>query len=613
MMNIFNEKDKPFSPERIGEYYNTVVPDTLDLAERAEWGLNHFTSTIDETNDYEMYWLTGPISMSFKSCPLMACQPKAMEAMAMLRIMSGSREGIELEDKMVRMLASCIGDDGIYWVMPTQGKKPWLGPEEMRPYANILGQGRMMSAMAAWYQYTGNQMWKELTDRMIEGLDKIVVVHKDNYAYFPIGGYMEEEYFKSCYIKDKGWKDTSEPMNEKGGEEGSLFNHSGMIAGILSNWYALTGNKTALRLAGELVRFFTKPKFWADYPGGEYPWVSGADHAHWDGHWHGHINTLRAILEYAIITNDPRLKQFVRDGYECAKQKKFARIGFVDYQGCGCGRLIGLAVKLSREGVGDYWEDVDLYIRNHGTEMQFIPDDIEDLEKYTVNGEMKEKVFHAMIGGFSEHYGKVNCAMCCSTHGNMGLFYVWDGMLEQNEGTVRIHLLLNRASPWVDIDSSLPYKGKVVLKIKNTAEIYVRIPLWVNKNSVKVRKENKIMHFEWFGQYIRVMGLKPSETVEIAFDMAERLEKWSHPEIDNRRGIGWIYLIANGPVSREQTPDNTLTMRFRGNTLVELSPLPTCMNGQKTRLYAKRPEKYKSHTVKYKKVTRFSTPFKLKW
>ena len=47
-----------------------------------------------------------------------------------------------------------------------------------------------------------------------------------------------------------------------------------------------------------------------------------------------------------------------------------------DGQGCGCGRLIGLAVKLSDNGVGDYWEDVDSYIRNHGVEMQFTPEDV---------------------------------------------------------------------------------------------------------------------------------------------------------------------------------------------------------------------------------------------
>lgn len=40
-------------------------------------------------------------------------------------------------------------------------------------------------------------------------------------------------------------------------------------------------------------------------------------------------------------------------------------------QGYGPGRLLGLAVELCHSGVGDYWEDVDLSIRNHGTEYHF--------------------------------------------------------------------------------------------------------------------------------------------------------------------------------------------------------------------------------------------------
>ena len=391
-------------PKIRGEYYKVAVPDTLDLAERAHRGLAHFLNLISLENDYEMYWgvhifyptgmnaLLGynllqqwggtfleynPPAMTFNPTVLMACQGKAVEAMAMLRLMSGSRERLDLEAGMLRMMASNIGEDGVFYVPRTNGRKPWLGPEDWRPYANTHGQARMMRAMVAWYQYTGDPFWKERIDRLVDGIDRRMAVHKSDYAYIPTGGWLPEEYFRSCYLRDRGWKSTEEPANEKAGEEGSLFNHQGHTPGALSNWYLLTGNQQALRLAGELVRFYTKPQFWADFPGGEYPGTEGAEHAHFQGHWHGYVNTLRAILEYAIATNDPRLKMFVRDGYEWARQSGLSRIGFfADSQGCACGRLLGLAVKMTYAGVGDYWEDVDQYIRNHGTEMQYMPEDI---------------------------------------------------------------------------------------------------------------------------------------------------------------------------------------------------------------------------------------------
>ena len=32
-----------------------------------------------------------------------------------------------------------------------------------------------------------------------------------------------------------------------------------------------------------------------------------------------------------------------------------------------------------------------------------------------------------------------------------------------------VNLLLNRASPWVDVDSHIPYEGRVDLKVKHGA------------------------------------------------------------------------------------------------------------------------------------------------
>ncbi|MBI4586461.1 MAG: hypothetical protein HY717_20820 [Planctomycetes bacterium] len=583
-------------PKDPGAYYRVSVPDTLDLAERAWLGINHFTSIISEKDDCEMRWGAGPTGMSpFNPSCLQACQPKAMEAMGMLRLMSGSQQNLELEARMLEMLASHVGEDGIYYVVPTGGKKPWLGPEEMRPNANVHGQGRMLRAMIIWYQYTGNPRWKELVDRMVDGLDRVMVVHKDDYAYFPIQGWMPEEYFRSCYVKGRGWKDTSEPENERGGEEGSLFNHQGHIAGALANWHVLTGNEQALRLSGELVKFLVKPKFWLYWKGGagEYPGVVGSDHAHWEAHYTGAINTLRAILEYAIATNDPRLKEFARDGYEWGRRIHLARIGFVGGC-CGHPRLLGLAVKLSDAGVGDYWEDVDLYIRNHISEMQFTPEDIPDLKK--LGGDAtRDELVNATMGGFGHIFHKDSTALCCSPHGNMALFYAWDGTIRYSDGMATIHLLLNRASPWLDLDSYLPYEGKAVIKNKTAKEVLVRIPVWVDRNAIRCWRGSDRLQPVWLGNYIYIDKLQPGDVLTIEFPMVERTEKWT------------LYYMWPRPDGMPQ-PD-VFTLKFRGDTLIGLSPplVPGIP------LYQDRPVKYAANKAPMKEVTRFVAPVALKW
>src|SRR5262245_33446541 len=116
MSDLDTEKTKELGrkvagPSKIGQYYKTEVPDTLDLAERAVLGVGHFTLSISEADNYEMYWGVQPLGLpadmmemighagekklgcAFGECnpaylvmwwsPLQACQPKAMEALAM--------------------------------------------------------------------------------------------------------------------------------------------------------------------------------------------------------------------------------------------------------------------------------------------------------------------------------------------------------------------------------------------------------------------------------------------------------------------------------------------------------------------------------------------------
>ena len=57
------EASAHFSAPR-GEYYESEVPDTLDLADRASLAMNHLTGMVDPTQDYEIY-----ISTTFCSNP----------------------------------------------------------------------------------------------------------------------------------------------------------------------------------------------------------------------------------------------------------------------------------------------------------------------------------------------------------------------------------------------------------------------------------------------------------------------------------------------------------------------------------------------------------------
>ena len=56
-IEYIREEPLPFKiPPYEGDRYETWAPDTLDLAERAELGINGLTGPTDPEADYEVYW-----------------------------------------------------------------------------------------------------------------------------------------------------------------------------------------------------------------------------------------------------------------------------------------------------------------------------------------------------------------------------------------------------------------------------------------------------------------------------------------------------------------------------------------------------------------------------
>lgn len=592
-----------------GERYEATVPDTLDLAQRAGHGLHYFYGILADDLDYEMYFGGTMRHLYAHITSLGACQDKALEAIAFQRLMTGSTDDIKREAAMVNRMLGMFGTDGLHWVSEDIKQKPWMKIPE--PFVMVHGQGRIMRAMIAWYQITGDPIWKKKIDGLVDGLAKIAV-YKDDYAYIPIFGFYEEDYLRSCYTQ-KGWKDTREPINEKDGEEGSLFNHQAHLPGALATWYQLTGNQQALELSGKLARFLSKPKFWADF-GDPNNDLVGNERAHWVGHLHGHVNCLRAILEYAIAADDPRLKDFVREGYEWSRHFGLARIGYVgDNQGCGCARLIGLAVKLSDAGIGDYWEDVDGYIRNLGTEQQFVPEDLPFMRQLsesqsappqTESGITYQGMPDRIVGGFAGRTTKTVHWLCCGTHGNMGLFYAWDGIVRFHDGTARVNLLLNRASPWLQIDSYLPYQGKVVLTIRSAKKALVRMPLWVDKTQVKCRLNEEAVTPEWDGRCVRLENLQPDDKVTIEFPMKDWTANYTIPLLG---GANDDWSVPGAEPLTKAPARQVHRCRFLGNTLVEIDP--PIMPGSPTFQRAH----FLSGKAPMKTTTYFVSPTVLKW
>jgi hypothetical protein len=268
--------------------------------------------------------------------------------------------------------------------------------------------------------------------------------------------------------------------------------------------------------------------------------------------------------------------------------------------------MTALAIRLSDYGVGDYWDDADQYVRNHLTESQLLradllqnvskgsaeyPDawkrypggpegqqgiadisvsheglpwtpDMQRRELKTVAPEKPEtnEVIPRSIGLMAGMIEATTMAYtiqggCCSGNGTQAMYYAWHSAVRFKDGIATVNLLLNRASPWMDVSSYLPYEGKVVLTNKKARRAAVRIPRWVDRSAIQAQVNGKSAATSWIGNYLVVDGLRPKDVLVLDFPVVERTAKYT------------------------MAFDRTYTFTFRGNTVVDVSPRDTNPTG----------------------------------
>ena len=237
-----------------------------------------------------------------------------------------------------------------------------------------------------------------------------------------------------------------------------------------------------------------------DGPDGEYDMSDHNQH-------HCHDLGLLAMADYAVLTGDRELLEFARKGYEHGRAIGNATIGFFPEsdlgpstaEACAVGDMVALATLLSRSRAGDYWDDADRYLRNHFAELQLTDPQwlyrhLETqhpprIHRFAGTNAVVERNVGAFAGGLppNDWYPKNERAImhCCTGNCTRALYYAWENILNNSNGTVRVNLLLNRASPSVDVLSYIPYEGRVDFHVKAPLhKLEVRIPEWVKPDQV---------------------------------------------------------------------------------------------------------------------------------
>ncbi len=585
-----------------GETYEAEIPDTLDLADRAALALNGLGGTIDPALGYQTCFLVffnnrTPWMQHHSADTSM--DPKFAESFPLMRIISGSGHHAELERRFRVALLSRI-QDGHYWKRHDPAT-PWsssynqyqTGQIRDEDVSMVLAQARMIRALLVWREIDGRTEWDDYIRELVSGLNAVVIKTND-YAYYPNGGFGEPFSFPRS-----GWQKTGEPQEETEGGEGSVLCYQGHQIYALTKWYLASGELEARDLAARLVRFCMKPKFWGGVPdergktshlpfwiGAQRPVsaINGAEMGHWWSHFHARCIALRGILEYAVATHDMRALEFVRRAYEYSWSLGIPRIGWINSfptrlpfsEGCALGDLIALGIRLSDAGAGDYWDDVDAVVRNQLAEGQICdsqllakaisgqpdrrPDEIGKYPGQDITENVATRAlgtfFHCTTPGGVPGDWWLHSMSCCTGNGSQGLYYAWEGIVREQGETTVVNLLLNRAARSLDLDSYLPYQGKVVIHNKTARRLAIRIPSWVERDKISVDTCGKSLPQLWMGNYLVLEDVKPNDTITLVFPIREATVQ---------------YTANPGVPGQEQV----YQFLFRGSTCVDVTPRET--------------------------------------
>ncbi len=628
-------------PKYAGETYVDRVPDTHDMAERSRLGINAITAIADPTADYEIYgaadFFRNPATMLHDFNDWTQNQEGFMEALPLLRLATGDGMRSEVDQAWMRSTLQSIGPDGLLYI-PLTGR-PWgrINVDGVNPvwrpdgtttnfkdqtvtqFANVSTCQRMIGTMTIYYLRDKNPVWKTTNHEMIRRLNEIAIQRGD-YCYYAPGSF-----------EPNAKVDQSAQM-----PTGSLWGvswNSRLIQG-LAQYYRVSHDESALELAQKIANYaryhsdvfdsngrwlldpeFRKKQGFPDYAVPD--WVRdkfGKGDIVLGGHSHGHMIALIALLDFADATSNRELLEFCESSFEWMRNpgEEYGvslRVGWFPefylpaYPSADAdpqGDMIGIALKLSDAGVGDYWDDVDRWVRNQFAEQQLT--DLTSVNALSARSSPKpvawnetaDHVAEKALGAYGSSVSGNDWAMglasrgiaqCCTGTCTRTLYYIWDRMIRYQDGEFRVNLLMNRASRWADVYSYIPYEGRVDLKIKQECRnVKLRAPEWVSTASpdlaCKVNGQDRKV--AWEGRFVSIGAVKPGDKVVMTFPISERTVK-----------------ERIGPVA--------YTLVLRGNTVVSIDP-----QGTNVPLYHGR-ERYRSGTTPWKEVTRFVSAENIEW
>ena len=430
------------------------------------------------------------------------------------------------------------------WGKDFGGGAPMFKTELGDHFTGLALLGRMLESAAVYHAMTGDSRWKAMVAKAVRALHRLAIYKRD-YALFR----------KTIYAP--GDDSVYHPAESVETPPPNINSSYGWLGQALITVYRMTGDEAALELGYKLAKFYSLGHSGFIGPNDEFRLTHG--HMSFEdetGRIHFHTNTQirMLLLDAGIATGDQEMVELAQRGYAWGRNHRNSNtlMGyFPEFLGvepggygnttevCEVADMIYLALRQSTAGIADCWDDVDRWVRNMLTESQLLRTDwVQDYsEKYGVpvehpyGYECDPAKWVGNWGGWisaNDWQGNARSSIppCCPPNAAMQWYRVWRDMINYDDGRNRltVHLLLNRASPWADVASHIPYEGLVQATLKQGCEVAIRIPEWTTPAECQCTLNDAVASSHWEGRYV-VVRAGAGDTVSLRCPMVEDTRK----------------------------------------------------------------------------------------
>jgi hypothetical protein len=518
-----------------------MVPDTLLLEERGGIAANALVGLADE--DYEHipffsgYLIGKPAWMSHGNwfCGL---NGRLVDALVRARCMSGTRQGLDVEEHYRENLLRFFREDGLAYRRNTFTQETVAEHQaRFEESASMIDQRAVMLGVTTWYMATGDARAREAADRQCAALRRIARKERDSW-YYPASEYTEH-----------GWPSFDAVHTRLAVDPAAMWGRQVMP---LIRWHEFTGNADAFELAENFVANIVHRSGVFNSDGS----FNGALEYR-NGHFHTRMGTLDAVARFAAFTGDSSLMSWVKRSLDWALSQG-TTFGWTpgdmqdqayEHETCSLVDAISTCLTLAGAGYPEYWGCVERFVRNQLTEAQLL-DTAWIEESQDKSGDIPRrktfyKVAQRLRGAFAGYaapndfvydgqWGRghvMDVQGCCVASGTRGLHTAWSSIVTECRGRVSVNLLLSRGTRWLDVSSHMPHEGRVDLDInRDLPDLVVRIPEWAPFGGVEVARtragetvETTGRRLSWVNQrFMRVGPAHEGERITIRFPLRRR-------------------------------------------------------------------------------------------